>query len=174
MYLNKFAHYKKRDIENILIKLSGSKMSSGNYDSTKVGFFSQDSKRVPFEIGNKSLPRMPDELNRNIQLIYKLIGDPDKEVYLEEWTILSLNQVLERFSELQLKNQDRVFDIAIRYAGMGHIDVLSCDLQTHKLFIRNDGGANGWEREFHYRELLTLDPSIKPQMYFQEWFYTSS
>ena len=30
---------------------------------------------------------------------------------------------------------------------MGHIEVLSCDLSTHRLYTRPDGGSNGYDRK---------------------------
>ena len=32
--------------------------------------------------------------------------------------------------------------------GMGHVKVLSCDLQNHLLFYRDDGGSNDYESTF--------------------------
>jgi hypothetical protein len=161
-----------KQTQDILIKLTGGSMSTSDYDSNTMGFFAPDDKRKPFEIGFKDNPEMPEGLNHNIQRMHKIIGDPDKEVYIGYWTILSLNQVLDRFKKLKDKNQKRVFDIALRYTGMGHVDILSCDLQTHKLFIRHDGGANGWERQANRDALLTLDPTTLKQMFFHEWFNT--
>ena len=37
---------------------------------------------------------------------------------------------------------------------MGHIEVLSCDLKTHLLFTRYDGGANGYERDDNYQSVI--------------------
>ena len=161
-----------KQTQDILIKLTGGTMSTTEYDSTTKGFFAQDEGSKPFEIGFKDIPEMPEGLNNNIQRMYKIIGDPDKEVYIGYWTIMSLNQVLDRFKNLKDKKQERVFDIALRYAGMGHVDILSCDLQTHKLFMRHDGGANGWERQANRESLLTLDPTTLNQMFFHEWFNT--
>lgn len=161
-----------KQTQDILMKLTGGTMSSTKYDSTEQGFFAHDEESKPFEVGYKDIPEMPDGLNHNIQRMYKIIGDPDKEVYIGCWTIMSLNQVLDKFKELQEKKQERVFDIAFRYAGLGHIDVLSCDLQTHKLFMREDGGSNGWERQANRDALLTLDPTTLNQMFFHEWFNT--
>ena len=52
------------------------------------------------------------------------------------------------------EEQKPVFDIAYRYEGMGHVTVISCDLNNHLLFERRDGGANGYEREDNYKDLL--------------------
>jgi len=170
--MDELTEQQKKQTQNILTKLTGGTMSTSEYDSTTKGFFARDEESKPFEIGFKDIPEMPDGLNHNIQRMYKIIGDPDKEVYIGCWTIMSLNQVLHRFKNLKDKKQERVFDIALRYAGMGHIDVLSCDLQTHKLFVRHDGGASGWERQANRDALNILDPSTLNQFFFHEWFNT--
>lgn len=158
--------------QDILIKLTGGTVSTLEYDSTTKGFFAQDEERKPFEIGFKDIPELPEGLNHNIQQMYKIIGDPDKEVYIGYWTIMSLNDVIDRFKNLKDKKQERVFDIALRYAGMGHVDILSCDLKTHKLFMRHDGGSNGWERQANRDALFKLDPETVNQFFFSEWFNT--
>ena len=68
-----------------------------------------------------------------------------------------------------VQGQELVFDFAFRYMGMGHIEVLSCDLTNHLLFKRDDGGANGWEREAHYNELLNYKPGDKKYLFFTQW-----
>ena len=161
-----------KQTQDILIKLTGGTMSTFEYDSTTKGFFAKDEERKPFEIGFKDIPELPEGLNHNIQRMYKIIGDPDKEVYIGYWTIMSLNHLLDRFKKLQEKKQERVFDIALRYAGMGHVDILSCDLQTHKLFVRYDGGCNDWERQANREALFKLDPETLNQFFFNEWFNT--
>ena len=90
--------------------------------------------------------------------------------YTVEWTIMSLDEALDRYKELCSKGQTRVFDLAYLYLGMGHIRLLSCDLETHNLFYRDDGGANGYEREAYRDDLLTLDPSSLKQFQFIDWF----
>ena len=35
--------------------------------------------------------------------------------------------------------------------GMGHVEVVSCDLETHLLFYRPDGGSNSYDREANYQ-----------------------
>ena len=161
-----------KQTQDILIKLTGGTMSTSEYDSTTKGFFAQDEESKPFKIGFKDIPELPDGLNHNIQRMYKIIGDPDKEVYIGYWTIMSLNDVIDRFKNLKDPKQERVFDIALRYAGMGHVDILSCDLKTHKLFMRHDGGSNGWERQANKDSLLILDPETVNQFSFNEWFNT--
>ena len=103
MNINNFIHHQKKQIEGILLGLTRGFISNDEYDSTQVGFFSSDKERKLFEIGNHSVPDMPLSLNQSIQLMYRIIGNPDKEVYLGEWTIMSLNKVLGTFENLKNK-----------------------------------------------------------------------
>ena len=79
---------------------------------------------------------------------------------------MSLNKCLENYSEYCKNNQHSVFDIAYRYEGMGHVTVISCDLNNHLLFERDDGGANGYEREDNYKDLLKYKTGDKKYFYF--------
>ena len=65
--------------------------------------------------------------------------------------------------------QEKVFDIAFQYAGMGHIVVLSCDLDNHLLFKRRDGGSNDYDREVNYKNLLNYKAANYKHMYFTQW-----
>ena len=64
--------------------LEQSNISSNDYDSTKLPFFSSDSSLNNFTLNFQSLSNynIPESLNRNIVLIYKILGHPDKEIYI--------------------------------------------------------------------------------------------
>ena len=47
---------------------------------------------------NKDILELPEGLNRNIKLMYELIGNPDIEVYIRDWTFLSLNKAIEIYN----------------------------------------------------------------------------
>ena len=81
-------------------------------------------------------------MNKNIIDIYNIIGNKKKELYLGEWTIMSFENALNRYNELLSLNVIDVFDIGYRYLGMGHIELLCCDLESHLLFFRRDGGSS--------------------------------
>ena len=155
--------------KEILATLEKGKMSQDNYDSTKQLFFAMNDS-LPFEVGHTSLSDVPPELNHSIALMYKIIGDPDREVYIGEWTIMSWNNVKKRYDVYKEDTQRKIFDTAHIYTGMGHIRVIACDLTTHMLFYHDAGGANGYESKHNYDELMLLDPSTRKQMFFSEWF----
>ena len=66
--------------------------------------------------------------------------------------VLSLDEAREQYEDYCDHNQFNVFNIAYRYRGMGHVEVLSCNLYNHLLFLRYDGGSNGYERADNYND----------------------
>jgi len=87
-------------------------------------------------------------------MIYRLIGNHNIELYLDDWCFMSLKSCINKYNYYLTRNQDKIFDIAYKYMGMGHVKVLSCDLQNHLLFYRNDGGSNDYEREFNLEQAI--------------------
>ena len=162
-----------KNINKILKILEHSKVSSNDYDSTQQPFFSSDNNGNKFVINFQSLSNynIPETLNRNIILIYKILGDPTKEIYLGEWTIMSLDKALKNYKEYSDNGQHNVFDIGYKYAGMGHITVISCDLKSHLLFYRRDGGSNGYDRQANYQNLIKNGSHNYEQFFFSKWFY---
>ena len=165
-------------INQIVDALQDAMMGSENHESTNEAFF-MTSPVSRFRQDFRRLPDIPESLNRNIRYLYTIIGNSRVEVNLrkkrenqfaQDWTIMSLNESLRRYKDLVKQGQTRVFDIAFTYAGLGHIRLLCCDLTTHNLFYRMDGGSNGWEREDNKKQLLTLVPSVADQFTFIEWF----
>ncbi len=85
----KLIRQKTKQVELIIELLKNAKMSRMGYDSTQEPFFKKD-KKDEFIMNHKNLPKIPESLNRHIKVMYELIGDPNIEVYIGEWTILSL------------------------------------------------------------------------------------
>ena len=170
MNINKFTQEQQKQINKIFIKLSEGTLSQKDYLSTEQGFFASDEEKYPFEVGHEVIPELPSSLNRSIQLLYKIIGNPKQEVYMGRWTIMSLESALKIYNDYLQNKQKKVFDIAYEYVGMGHIRVLACDLTTNKLFYHVSGGANGWAREENFKEIIKKNPSNELQYYFTEWF----
>jgi hypothetical protein len=169
---NNFIINKEKQIKNILSVLKKSKISSDNHISSQVPFFSNSNITNIFDIGfNEINPDIPESLNRNIKIIYQLLGDNNKEIYIGDWTIMSINEAVTRYKTLCEHKQDKVFDIGYCYLGMGHIEMVSCDLDTHLLFFRPDGGSNGWDREINLNNLINEGSSPYKKFYFSQWFY---
>ena len=168
--MNRQLEQKKRSIQKILSILNKSIISEEGYDSTKEPFFLAGNVK-DFVMDFKVVDGIPSSLNRNITLIYNIIGNPKKELYIGEWTVLSLDKALERYKALCNAGQKKVFDIGYRYMGMGHVEFISCDLETHLLFYRPDGGSNGYEREENSQNLIKNGSTKYNKFYFSKWFY---
>jgi len=162
--------YKK--ISKIKEVLKKATVSSTNYKSSEYAFFSKNPENK-FTLNFKSINTdiMPKGLNNNIINIYKILGNPDKEIYLGNWTIMSLNEALNKYNIYCKNGQTKVFDIGYIYKGMGHIMVISCDLDSHLLFLRPDGGSNGYDREHNYNNLIKNGSSNYKQVRFSNWFF---
>ena len=135
-------------------------LSNTSYSSIDNATFAFDDKKVKFDVFDAIVDfreyfnKVPKSLNDNIIMIYRLIGNYDRELYLDDWCFMSLKQCINKYQYYLSRNQDKVFDIAYKYMGMGHVKVLSCDLQNHLLFYRDDGGSNDYERELHLDEVI--------------------
>lgn len=162
---------RQRNFDKKLKILNKGFLSSDNYDSSNKPFFFNDKNQSKFEIEYNPINGIPDSLNKNIIDIYNIIGNKKKELYLGEWTIMSFENALNRYNELLSLNVIDVFDIGYKYEGMGHITMLSCDLKSHLLFYRPDGGSNDYDREYNLNMLIQNGSSNYKKFYFSEWFY---
>tara|TARA_Y100000389_G_C17445172_1_gene511114 strand:+ start:46 stop:588 length:543 start_codon:yes stop_codon:yes gene_type:complete len=160
---------------NILKVLEKANISDNNYDSTTEPFFFRDNIKK-FKINYENILKtlnenIPESLNRNIKLIYNILNEDNIEIYLNEWTIMSINKAVERYNVLCDNGRSDIFDIGFKYEGIGHITVLSCDLNNHLLFYRPDGGSNGYDREYNFNNLLKDGSKDYEKFYFSKWFY---
>ena len=114
---------------------------------------------------------LPDGLNNNIKIIYKILNNPNKEIYINEWTLLSVNKALNNYNEYCEHGQTTVFDIGFKYEGMGHLTVISCDLENNLLFFRPDGGSNGYDRAINFKKLISEGSKNKNKFFFSTWFF---
>ena len=145
------------------------KMSEENYDSLDKPFMMTDTN-LEFKQDNRPLPIIPETLNDNLKLLYKIIGNANREITIKNWTIISLNKALYIYEQKRLKNQFIIFDFAYQYGGMGWIKILSCDLLTGSLFYRNDGGSSDWDRQFNENKILNYNKDNYKFIEFDEWF----
>tara|TARA_B100001093_G_scaffold520232_1_gene613825 strand:- start:20 stop:520 length:501 start_codon:yes stop_codon:yes gene_type:complete len=153
------------------------KISNEKYITADMPFFMQDTNKIPLTkdlLNFKKITEynIPNNLNKNIKLLFEILGDANKEVYIGEWTIMSLKQCMERYKYYCDNDQYNVFDIGFRYMGMGHIEVISCDLKTHLLFKRPDGGSNGYDREYNLNNIIKNGPDSYEKLHFSTWFYS--
>ncbi len=164
---------KQSEVNKIFEVLKTCAISSNDYVSSKEPFFKNDSTSYPFQQFNMLFINavIPEGLNRNIKVIYQILGHQKKEIYYGQWTIMSLDEALQRYKELCNQGQTNVFDIGYKYGGMGYIDVLSCDLTSHLLFYRVDGGSNDYDRLYNLNQLINEGSRPYDKFYFSTWFY---
>ena len=154
----------------ILEVLNQSMISTDNYTSSNQPFFKKDNSELFTQYNNLKL-EIPENVNNNVKLIYEIFGNEKKEIYLDEWTIMSLEEALKRYKELCKQGQNNVFDIGFRYLDMGHIEMISCDLQSHLLFYRRDGGSNDLDRINNLNDLIQKGSTPYEKFHFYKWFY---
>ena len=168
--MDKHIEEKKKQVNTVLDFLKKSKMSNENYKSSIEPFFYNDIESKEFKENYKTIPELPDALNRHIKILFELISNSEIEIYINEWTIMSLDECLERYKLLCEENpKNIVFDIGYRYMGMGHVQMISCNLYNHLLFYRMDGGSNGWDREANHKELINFNHQKYNYIYFHQW-----
>jgi len=161
---------KIKTINQILDVLNKGTISTNNYTSSNQPFFMKNSTESFKQYNNLKL-EIPENLNNNVKLIYEIFGNAQKEIYLDEWTIMSLEEALKKYKDICEQGQNNVFDIGFRYLGMGHIEMISCDLKSHLLFYRPDGGSNGWDRINNFNELIQKGSTPYNKFHFYKWFY---
>jgi hypothetical protein len=159
-----------KPINQILEVLNKGTISTNNYTSSDKPLFMKNNAESFKQYNNLKL-QIPENVNRNVKLIYEIFGNEQKEIYLDEWTIMSLEEALKRYKEFCAQGQDNVFDIGFRYLGMGHIEIISCDLKSHLLFYRPDGGSNDWDRITNVNELIQKGSTPYDKFHFYKWFY---
>lgn len=170
---SKIINQKKNQINKILNVLNKCKVSDKNYNSTDKPFFQSCFEQSNFHCDTICLDvyNVPESLNRNIKLIFQLLGDAEREIYIGNWTIMSVNQCQKLYEDYCENNQTNVYDIGFKYMGMGHILVLSCDLESHLLFLRPDGGSNGYDRHYNYQNIIKNGSKSYEKFTFSSWFY---
>ena len=166
--MDKSLKEKTKQVNTILELLKKSKLSNEEYKSTDQPCF-MNGENNDFKIDYKPVPEMPDNLNRHFKLFYEILGNPDIEVYIGDWTIMSFNEALKQYKQYCEEGQTNIFNIGYRYLGMGHIEVLSCNLYNHLLFLRNDGGSNGWDREYNHKKIINFDYKEYEYLYFNQF-----
>lgn len=170
---NKHVKNIQKRVNYIVDLLKIAEISESDYDSTQQPFFKQG-ENTKFKENYLKIPELPEGLNHNIKYLYEILGDPTREIYIKNnegkmWTFMSIHKCFEVYNKYKSDNQERVFDIAHTYEGMGHISVLSCDLVTHNFFLRPDGGSNGYDRENNYKKTINYNPNDYNQFYFIQW-----
>lgn len=151
--------------------LEKANVSSEGYNSMDVGFFARDSEQKLFVIDFKDIQPLPKGINCNVKSIYEILGNMETELYIGEWTIMNIERALEIYEEYKKNGRTNVYDFGFRYMGMGHIEIVSCNLDDYSIFFHPGGGSNGYDREDNFQKIVNGGPDNYPKVSFDEWFY---
>jgi hypothetical protein len=91
---------------------------------------------------------------QELKYVYELVAHTGGEFSIGIWQFLSIQK-----SDEMSNGKLHMLDIAIQYAGMGHIEVLTMDKDTKEFFVRSDGGSNDFEREDYFEKYKTMKPT---------------
>lgn len=153
-------------------ELLKAKLSNDNdAQSTQQPFFNCHIEKTSLNFVNsvkREIPVIHPKLNINIIEIYKYTQTNNQEIYLHEWTFMSIKEITERYNSIKKERND-IIDIAFKYHGLGWIIVLSCDLNNSLLFERMDGGSNGFDREENYLQLIKNGSNPYKKLNFSQW-----
>lgn len=137
------------------------KASPEDYVSVRDTVFFQNPATHKFESDGTNLPQkyitFMNKFNfpMKLKLFWLILGNVNDEIKTPEFTIMDLKKI-----ESQKDTYSGFIDIGVRYAGMGHVIVLSLDMESGKLFLRMDGGSNGFDREDNWRFYQNKKPSV--------------
>ena len=81
---------------------------------------------------------LPDELRR----VYRVVAMPHSDYVFGDQTLMSLDEVCERYGRRAHGPGGHMVDFALAYAGMGHVRVASYDPTADCVHYRMDGGSN--------------------------------
>lgn len=100
--------------------------------------------------------------------------DSKTEFVFKQWTFLSEEEIKKRYENFIYKSQQRIVDIAISYAGMGHVHVLSYDPTMKMVFVSLDGGANDYDRSWNHRQRLSTVVDECNMQTFEDWLKSNN
>lgn len=156
------------------IDFSNINYSLENYDSTNAPFFRSAPSN---ELNNLQNTSIIDCNNMDIINEFKLLGLEqnindffinhqafNKEIYINNITLLSINKILEINEEYKKDNILNIIDIGFKYSGMGWISVIYYNTKFNKLFVRMDGGSNGFDRIQNYNIMKKMSKIDKIEL----------
>ena len=103
---------------------------------------------------------IPDILNE----LYITLGY-NKNLHIDNWVIMSLEEVKDYNNELANMNIHDVYDFAYSYLGLGWVMIAAIDLKTQQVFIRRDGGSNGYNCEHNMNKMKKYRENANQKKY---------
>jgi hypothetical protein len=96
--------------------------------------------------------------------IYQTIGY-SKGLILGDWNIMSPMASSEFNNEYKLHGCNTLYSFAYKYSGMGWIYLATVDLTNGKVFIRHDGGSNGYDTQLNLKKTLSYRDNFDIENY---------
>jgi hypothetical protein len=127
-------------------------VSKPNWQSNQEPFMSNSQDLSIIKDNYINLKLSETELSDDIKNFYKIFGSSSQEIYINEWTLFSLDNIIYMHNNY-IKDNINIYDLGIEYLGMGHVNVAFYDPVNKIINYRHDGGSNGYEREYNYQEL---------------------
>ena len=111
------------------------------------------------------------ELLEEIKNFYREIGTTSQEIYINEWILLSIKNII-KISENYKKDNIHTIDFAYKYLGLGHVKVAFYDKKFNRILYRHDGGSNGYDREDNFEKLKIYNSNTNDNIYYGFTFDT--
>ena len=147
----------------LLIRMDLCKEESDKMASGQQGY---NSNLAPFMENNKSDKIIPDpnindklaqiQLPEIIKQFYRDFSSSTQEIYLNNWTLFSLDNILNMSKEYHLVGVPTI-DLGFTYMGMGHVHVAFYHPKFDTILFRMDGGSNDWDRKDNRYDLINFD-----------------
>ena len=58
-----------------------------------------DYKKKLFEVDFNTIVELPKGINRNVKHIYEILGNLQKEIYIGEWTIMTIEKAMQVYNK---------------------------------------------------------------------------
>ena len=85
-----------------------------------------------------------------LKFLYLFLGVDNREIMVKDLSLFSFNELVKRNDNIVETGQIDIIDLGTIYLGMGHVAVLSLNKKNSKVFLRHDGGSNGYDREINF------------------------
>ena len=113
-----------------------------------------------------------------LQQLYEIVATPTVTASLGttstphmNWQLWSLNDVMyTRRAHCRWNPASTSVDFASTYHGLGHYVVASIDIPTKQVYLRLDGGSDGWAQELNSQFAATYQATDKDYHCIHWWF----
>lgn len=144
----------KLEQEKLLEFMSGCTVNNTDIKSVDCPFFKGPSEEIDItDLTTKLKSEYVEFMNEynfplKLKLLYLILGNESKELHYNGFVFMDIKTIKDR-----VDNYKNLFDIGFIYRGMGHIMALSMTKtkSDNQLFLRLDGGSNGFDREHNYK-----------------------